>query len=198
LLYEGDAAVVNNEDFPVTLFLKLKPDWVTITSPENIDQRRVLLGVGESLKLEFLASAEFLGPGTAQSAVSFGVVDGGSYPGCEGRDTSFNVFMNVEPPPELLKPGNIRFAGLAMMGFLVIVTFGFAASVKRHLKEPIIKQMQPRFLLLVCAGAAVIALSILPISIKDELPSEAGRNMACMAVPWLLISGFAVGKFGTV
>jgi ABC-type sulfate transport system permease component len=55
--------------------------------------------------------------------------------------------------------------------------------------------MQPRFLLLVCAGAAVIALSILPISIKDELSNDAGQDMACMAAPWLLVVGFTIGTF---
>eukprot|EP00529_Nitzschia_sp_RCC80_P008284 CAMPEP_0113487422 /NCGR_PEP_ID=MMETSP0014_2-20120614/25501_1 /TAXON_ID=2857 /ORGANISM="Nitzschia sp." /LENGTH=1227 /DNA_ID=CAMNT_0000381119 /DNA_START=95 /DNA_END=3778 /DNA_ORIENTATION=- /assembly_acc=CAM_ASM_000159 len=191
-LYYGNAKVVNNEDFPVTLFLKLKPNWVTITSPEDVVQSRTTLDAGESMDLEFIASAAILGPGTAQSAVSFGVVDGGSYPGCEGRDASFEVFMNVEPPPELLKPGNIRFAGLAMMGIVLLTAFGFAMWVKRNLRDSMIQKLQPRFLLLICTGAAVIALSILPISIKDEIPSDSGRDMACMSVPWLIIVGFTI------
>jgi len=56
----------------------------------------------------------------------------------------------------------------------------------------VVRASQPIFLHMICAGIAVMGLSIVPMGIDDSIASNEICSAACMAMPWLLSSGFAL------
>jgi len=190
--FAGRATIVNGENYKIVLELKSKPSWLTISEPANVDDLTVTLEPNQKLQLEYQVSAFTLESGTALASLSFGVLDGGQFPGCEGRDAVFDVFMRVKKQPELFKPGSIRNAGLSLMGVVILVAILCSVWVYRHRNRHVVRQMQPFFLIVICVGVSVLALSIIPLSYEDYIASPDGRDMACMATPWLLSMGFTV------
>ena len=185
----GSIEVVNGEDFPVFMTIESKPEWLSFTIPASEDEE-IVLQPREKRNLEFLVSAASLQPGTASTSVSFKVVDGGSYPGCIGVDAKFNIEVSVTPEPELNRAGSIRIAGFTLMGVVLFTAISFGVWVHLNQHRAAVKAMQPFFLISLCGGVGVIALSIAPLSIEDYVVSSPGRNPACMATPWLLSMGF--------
>ena len=141
-IFDGRATVVNGEEYKVVLKLKSKPFWLTITDPVDIDDAVITLEPNEKLEIQYQVTALALEPGTALAPLSFGVLDGGQYPGCEGRDAVFDVFMRVKKQPELFKPGAIRNAGLSLMGAVILTTIICALWVFKNRQRNIVRQMQ--------------------------------------------------------
>jgi hypothetical protein len=191
IVHSGRTEIINNEKFPIVIQRESSPSWIDFTSFSGTE--KMTIGPGSSLPLEFTASAATLEAGTALGAISFAVLDGGNFPGCVGRDATFEVFIRISPQPELNKPESIRFVGLTLMSFALLTCLFCAFWVWRHREKRIVKAMQPQFLSMICAGNFIIALSIIPMSIEDEISSQDGRNMSCMATPWLLSTGFTLG-----
>jgi hypothetical protein len=52
--------------------------------------------------------------------------------------------------------------------------------------------MQPLFLLTVCFGVCVVAATVIPLSIDNDIASVRSCDIACMSVPWLLSMGFNI------
>jgi hypothetical protein len=52
--------------------------------------------------------------------------------------------------------------------------------------------MQPLFLLTVCFGVSVLAATVIPLSIDDDIALVCSCDIACMSVPWLLSMGFTI------
>ncbi|CAB9531000.1 Gamma-aminobutyric acid (GABA) B receptor (Partial), partial [Seminavis robusta] len=78
----------------------------------SVDGEPTLLRPGESLALNFAVNAEHLEAGTALGTVSFGVLDGGNFPGCvDNSDATFDILMRVTPSPEFNQLGNMRYVG---------------------------------------------------------------------------------------
>jgi hypothetical protein len=198
----GRVVLVNRETFGVTIQLKSSPSWVKFTEPalvfgkvDNSDKTPIQLSSGESLVLEFDVLTSSLVSGTDRTAlgtVSFGVEDGGSYPGCSGLDATFDISLRVTPAEELNQLGSIRYAGIALMAIVFVTTAAFVSWVHFYRKTRIVKVMQPIFLLTVCFGVFILSSSIIPMSLDDGIISEESCDIACMAMPWLLSMGFTV------
>ena len=180
-----EATIVNGESFPVSIIPKTVPAWVV---GEN--DGLITLQPLEERRFKFHANAVELDAGTAQATVSFAIEDGGSFPGCSGDDADFQVLMRVAPQAELNKPENIRIAGFVLMSLLCLVAIYFSAWLFRHRRERNVRARQPELYFVFLAGCLALSVSIIPFSIADELDSWTGRNMACMAVPWFLFTGF--------
>lgn len=185
----GSIEVENGEDFTVFLTLESKPSWVEFAVPADIDEE-IVLAPGETFKLEFRVTTVSLASGTASRTVSFRIVDGGTYPGCIGDTASFDIFVRVDPEPQLNRPGSIRIVGFSLMGVAVFTAFSFAIWVHLNRNHAFVKSMQPFFLISLCAGISIIALAIAPLSAEDYAVPDPGRNPSCMATPWLLSMGF--------
>ena len=99
------------------------------------------------------------------------------------------VFVPNESKNQLT---SIRPFGYALLA--IIITSALAAStwvfVKRDSK--VVKASQPEFLSLICFGAIIMGLVIIPMSIDDSIASQRGCDIACLSTPWLLAVGFCV------
>ena len=199
----GRVVLTNREIFDVSVQLKSKPRWVTFTgathglgSAKSIDGSDVVsLKSAESLVLEFDVTGSELTGGrdrTAIGTISFGVEDGGSYPGCRGSDATFDVSLRVTPEDDLNHLGLIRYVGVALMA-IVFTTALFSASwVFKYRNTRVVKVMQPIFLWSVCGGVFVLAGAIAPMSVDDGVASLRRCSFACMLIPWLVSIGFTV------
>lgn len=199
----GRVVLVNRETFGVTIQLKSLPRWIKFSEAallvfgkvDNFDKIPIQLSSGESLVLEFDVLTSSLVSGTDTTAlgtVSFGVEDGGSYPGCSGLDATFDISLRVTPAEELNQLDFIRYAGIALMAIAFATTAAFVSWVYFYRNTRIVKVMQPIFLLTVCFGVFILSSSIIPMSLDDGVISEKSCDIACMAVPWLVSMGFTV------
>jgi hypothetical protein len=87
----------------------------------------------------------------------------------------------------------LRIIGLAMSGIVVALSVFFSGWTHLNRKEHVIKASQPIFLHIICLGALVMGVSIIPLSLDDEVVDTDVKSVACMAVPWLFGTGFGVG-----
>jgi len=84
-----------------------------------------------------------------------------------------------------------RFVGYFLMGIVVV---GSAVSILWLIwfqNERVVCSSQPLFLLMVAVGSLVMATAIFPLSLEEPV-SINGLNVACMAGPWLYLSGAVI------
>jgi len=86
----------------------------------------------------------------------------------------------------------LRSAGIAMASLILLTSLVFATWTARKRNLHVVKSSQPIFLLILTAGTFILGATILPLSIDDEIASDKGCDIACMAVPWLASTGFAL------
>lgn len=86
----------------------------------------------------------------------------------------------------------LRAAGLIMAGVIIFLSVAFATWTMTNRSVPVVLTSQPIFLLLICAGTFFLASTIIPLSIDDDVSSSDGCDIACMTVPWLSSTGFAL------
>jgi hypothetical protein len=104
------------------------------------------------------------------------------------------------PPPDLPKVTvdmnyigtGWRAAGLAMAGVILLLSIGFAVWTRRKRNTRVVKASQPLFLFIICAGCFLMGSSVIPLSFDDEIASEKGCDIACIAVPWILSIGWVI------
>eukprot|EP00934_Nitzschia_sp_Nitz4_P006078 Nitzschia sp. Nitz4//scaffold59_size112058//79431//83130//NITZ4_004120-RA/size112058-snap-gene-0.38-mRNA-1//1//CDS//3329555156//6068//frame0 len=198
----GRIILVNRETFDVSVLLKSQPPWLEFTNATHStltdidpDLSVVPLDSGDSLALQFRLMTSSIGGGTSQSVqrtVSFGVEDGGDYPGCSGLDATFDVLLTVTPKENQNHLGGVFFYGVVLACIIGFTTVGLVSWVWYHRNTRVVKVMQPLFLVTTCVGVFILGLSIIPMGIDDGNASETGVDTACMAVPWLLSTGFAL------
>eukprot|EP00984_Skeletonema_dohrnii_P038088 scaffold40905_cov167-Skeletonema_dohrnii-CCMP3373.AAC.1 len=187
--------LTNNEDFYVAIIPKKLPDWLVLDSVESVyagSDIPTILGAGESLEFSMSIISSELEEGTVYVTIAFGVLDGGDYHGCVGSDAGFDITMRVLPTEQLNQLGSIRAAGFTLFGIIAITSISFAVFVICHRQQQVVKALQPIFLLCICGGVLVLGSSIIPLSIDDELASQRGCDISCMALPWLICLGFSV------
>jgi len=187
--------LTNNEDFYVAIIPKKLPDWLVLDSVESVyagSNIPTILGAGESLQFSMSIISSELEEGTVYVTIAFGVLDGGDYHGCVGSDAGFDITMRVLPTEQLNQLGSIRAAGFTLFGIIAITSISFAVFVICHRQQQVVKALQPIFLLCICGGVLVLGSSIIPLSIDDELASQRGCDISCMALPWLICLGFSV------
>jgi 7 transmembrane sweet-taste receptor of 3 GCPR/5'-nucleotidase, C-terminal domain len=202
LVEDGRIVLVNREATNVTVQFKSKPNWVQFTSAttearemDRVDSTPIPLASGDSLVLNFLLQISAIGQGvdrTALGTVSFGVAGGGSYPGCIGKDATFDVDLRVTPPDNNNHLGNFFYVGVAFAAVVFLTSIGFTAFVYINRNTRVIKVMQPMFLLTICLGVTVLGSAMIPMGIDDGIASERGVDIACMSIPWLLSTGFTL------
>jgi hypothetical protein len=142
--------------------------------------------------MNLLADPLGLEPGTASTTVAFGVLDGSNFPGCSGQDATFTALMRVTPSTSLNQLGSFRYAGFSLAAAVALTAIFFAVWVflYRHLR--IVQTMQPYFLIVICTGILIMASSIAPLSIDDQIVSPEQCSVACMSFMWLLSLGFSI------
>ncbi|CAJ1956725.1 unnamed protein product [Cylindrotheca closterium] len=209
LEFDGDAGsdrtirLVNTALFDIAVLVKSMPSWVSITSASYEDSgvevgsfsgnsTSVDVTSGQTLMLTFRVNLDMLEPGTGQGTVAFGVVDGGNYPGCTGRDASFEIFARKYPPEDLNQLGSIRYVGFVLAAIACLMALGFTGWVIAYRKMQVVRVLQPEFLCAISGGVFVMASVMIPLSIDDEIVSQESSDIACASTPWLLSLGFIV------
>lgn len=166
------------------------------------DAQTYTLLAGSSMAFEVMAiiSAAPLA-GTAVGTVSIGVIGderASNEPGlrlCDeyyGHDVTFDVALTTIRKSDLNELGNIRFVGLALMVVVWLTALGCAVFVLLNRNAHIVKVMQPKFLLTLCAGVFIMSTGILPRSFDDSMVSEERCSRMCAALPWLLSTGSCI------
>jgi hypothetical protein len=188
--------IVNGEVFPITVVLKSKPAWVTLLLPdESEDGERapsLTIEPGEGSFFEYAVTAKDLQPGLATGALSFALLDGGNFLGCDGSGLWFDIEMTILNPPLMFQEGSIKIVGFVMVAIVSCMALIFALWVYQRREKSAVKTMQPAFLLTICFGVFIAAFSILTRSLQGQGNSERGNDMGCMATAWLLSMGFIV------
>jgi len=95
------------------------------------------------------------------------------------------------PPQDFNYIGNARWFGWSLAILVILTSLGFAAWVTVNRKTRVVKASQPIFLQLICVGTLLMSSSIFPLGIDDEIASQRGCNISCMAIPWLFGCGFS-------
>ena len=203
-----DLLLLNGAAFPVVVKPKSTPSWLTITQSKKQDlvadsnatsdaevedfQAPIYLATGERVVLNYILSSETLDAGTAVGTVSYGVIDGGDFPGCEGKDASFEVRLRVTPQDDLNQLGSIRWVGWALAFVVLFAAVWCGSMVVSRRKDKVVRLMQPLFLVTICVGVSILGLSLVTLSFDDEVVSQKAMDAFCMATPWLLAMGFSV------
>jgi len=191
----GRNVLVNRELFNVTLAPKSAPSWVVfnMSSSNDLMKGSTVLQPGESIAIEFDVDISALAEGTTRSTVSFGIVISGNYPGCLlDKDINFDVLVELQSGENLNQISTIRPVGWTLLALAVGLAAFFSAWTVKNRSHRIVQSSQPMFMLLICFGVFIMALSIIPMSIDDSIASPEGCSIACMAKPWLFASGFAI------
>lgn len=192
--------LVNAALFDVAVLVKSMPSWVSIdsvtfdgseqTATFSKKSPAVKLGSGETLLLSFQVEMASLEPGTAQGTVAFGVLDGGNFPGCTGVDATFEVFARKYPAEDLHQLGSIRYVGWGLAFVALVLAASMTIWVFHHRNLQTVRTLQPSFLVMISLGVFVMALSLIPLGIDDEIVSDDWCDVSCMSVPWFLSLGF--------
>mmetsp|Transcript_17644 Transcript_17644/g.43417 ORF Transcript_17644/g.43417 Transcript_17644/m.43417 type:complete len:1092 (+) Transcript_17644:281-3556(+) len=199
---DGTIRLVNTALYDIAVLVKSMPSWVSISSASYEDSgvdasfsgnsTSVDVTSGQTLVLTFGVNLDMLEPGAGQGTVAFGVVDGGNYPGCSGRDASFEIFARKYPPEELNQLGSIRYVGFVLTAVACLMALGFSGWVIAYRNLQVVRVLQPEFLCAISGGVFVMGLVMIPLSIDDEIVSKESADTACSAMPWLLSMGFIV------
>mmetsp|Transcript_32071 Transcript_32071/g.59275 ORF Transcript_32071/g.59275 Transcript_32071/m.59275 type:complete len:1074 (+) Transcript_32071:111-3332(+) len=191
--FGGRNILYNRELFNVTLASKSIPSWVVFRQSSNdLMGGPTILQHGESIAIEFDIDVSILTEGTTQGTVSFETFIGGDYPGCLTDFVNFDSLVELRSEENLNQIGVIRPAGWSLMALAVGLAGFFFAWTYKHRQHRVLKASQPMFMQLICIGTFIMALSIIPLSIDDSIASPEVCSKACMAVPWLVCSGFAI------
>ena len=115
------------------------------------------------------------------------------------NDFIFNDGTTTPPPdlPPLVPNRNhinnaLRIVGLTFCAISLLLSFGFAGWTIHKRGTYVIKASQPVFLLIVCAGSAILGAAIIPLSFDQGSASQQGSDIACQVFPWFVSIGFVV------
>ena len=203
---QGRIMLLNREMFNFTFSARAIPSWlkfIDATTGDYSEQFVVggpptLLPSGSSYPLNFVVGDHELQAGTATGTVSFDISGQSLYPAdeqairvCDSHisDVAFDVMLKLSPPNEEIYLGNARYVGLSLMAIALLTATFFGTFLLKNRTTMILRTMQPFFLMVICSGAFVMALTILPLSLDDEVLSESDADIACTSIPWLLSMG---------
>lgn len=176
-LFEGFTSIVNAENYSVLLNFKSKPSSLCMKSSADVENLSVTVDPHQQLNLEYQVPTLSWESGTALASLSFGVLDGGEFPGCEGRDAVLEVLVKVNKQPALLMSGWIHNGGLLLMGFVLAGAIFHSCWVYTPRKHQVVRKMQPIFLVTLCARVSILALSIVSLSLEDHIVLCALRSV---------------------
>ena len=113
--------------------------------------------------------------------------DSTSIPTLEAYQRNRGVYA---PDINLNQLKNVRWVGFSLAALVIIVSLGFAIWVNLHRQVRVVRASQPPFLIMICFGTFIMALSLFPLGIDDEIATVQMCDVACMAGPWLIALGF--------
>jgi hypothetical protein len=102
--------------------------------------------------------------------------------------------------PSSLPPPNVEYnyigevaraVGYSLMGLVFLGSFVAFAWLLWYRNARVVVSSQPLFLFMVSFGSLVMASSIFPLGLEEPLPTSS-LDSACMAAPWLYVSGSVV------
>jgi hypothetical protein len=196
----GSIVLVNSQIYSVGVVPISQPSWLVFSRVElkssgsNVTLERgvaTALQSGDRMTLFVDVSSANLEVGTAQSTVSFDIIDD-NYPGCTGQEATFEAVVRVIPQKDLNQLGSIRFVGIALSLVAVSASAFIICWVVWNRSQRIVMTLQPAFLVAISAGVFILASSMIPLSVDDEIASSRGCDIACVASPWLMSMGFTV------
>lgn len=200
----GEVVMVNTELFDITVVPKTKPPWLTYSGAvfsstggrfPLFEGLETPLRPGERMTINLAAEVreENSKPGIFQAGAFFRVSPSGrDYPGCAATEIAFETVLNISPEPELNQLGSIRVVGWVLAPLVTLTALFFIGWVLWNRKLRIVKTLQPMFLVMIAVGALIMGLTIIPLSLDDEIVSERGCSIACMSMFWLLSMGFTI------
>lgn len=87
--------------------------------------------------------------------------------------------------------GNAAIVGYILCGIIILASLLFMGWTWYNRKNKVVRYGQPVFLSMICVGALLMGLAIIPLSIDDE-KSQRAADIACMCSPWLINIGFTI------
>jgi len=149
------------------------------------------LPAGSNCTLRYTVDPKGLA-GTTTSLIAFTVADD-EYPDCFYEDVlTATVKLEVMREPDLNQLANIRPYGFTLVAVIAATSIGWSIWVFANNQHRVVRASQEIFLYMICTGILVMGLSIIPMGIDDSLVTTEGCDKACMAVPWLLATGFSI------
>ena len=180
---QGRILLVNRELSNFSVVPKAIPSWLKFLENGQLSERfrvggpTTTLASGSSMALDFIVGDSSLKSGTALGTVSFGIL-GRSIAGDEGirscddfgRDATFDVVLQISPPPENNELGNFRYVGLSIMCLTLATAVFFGSSLYKYRDTAILKTMQVRAALdsLLVDGSASSHFAILVVDRKSH------------------------------
>lgn len=98
------------------------------------------------------------------------------------------------PPPDLQMNyiGTTgRAVGYTLMALVALGSFAAFGWLFWYRRERVVRSSQALFLSMIAFGSLVMASSIVPLSFEEPMP-ESSLDAACMAAPWLYVSGAVI------
>jgi len=89
-------------------------------------------------------------------------------------------------------PTALRAVCWGMSGFIILLSVGFLLWTYIYNGTHVVKASQPIFLNIICYGTILMAASIIPRVMDDQIMNTNGLDVACMSIPWLGATGFTL------
>ena len=87
---------------------------------------------------------------------------------------------------------HIRPFGIALAVISMSLSLGLLAWVCFKRNTGVIRKSQPLFLGMICVGTFLMAVTIIPLSVDDEIATVETCTVACNVAPWFLWIGFVI------
>jgi hypothetical protein len=164
-------------------------DKVTGTrSPESLEYMIFNLVIEESPD-----QPDILVPRIIESSLVYGgadVIEVQQFIYPDGTATPPRSLEDVLENMNLVKIG-VRSAVWTIAALVLFLIIFCATWTIRFRRKSIVKKSQPFFLLMICAAAFILALSILPATLQEPVSQEI-LDAACMMQPWLFSIGLTI------
>jgi hypothetical protein len=85
-----------------------------------------------------------------------------------------------------------RACGYVLMAIAMLLSIISLLWLVYYRDEAVVNSSQPICLMMVSAGAFIMASTIIPLSLEETIVDETGLDKACMAGPWLYVMGTCV------
>ena len=88
-------------------------------------------------------------------------------------------------------PTGLLAMGLTLCSLSMLLAVCWSIWTYYYRNSEVVKVSQPFFLIQLCIGSFLMASSIIPMSLQEPALRTQGLDIACMTIPWLLITGYA-------
>eukprot|EP00523_Entomoneis_sp_CCMP467_P016227 CAMPEP_0168766552 /NCGR_PEP_ID=MMETSP0725-20121227/896_1 /TAXON_ID=265536 /ORGANISM="Amphiprora sp., Strain CCMP467" /LENGTH=136 /DNA_ID=CAMNT_0008815835 /DNA_START=264 /DNA_END=671 /DNA_ORIENTATION=+ len=97
---------------------------------------------------------------------------GSPFPGCVGKDASFDIKLRVIPEDDLNHLGPVRWAGWILAIVVLIASIVCASMVIWRRNHKAVRFLQPVLLVTICVGVAILGTTLITLSFDDEIASD--------------------------